>query len=349
MIHVGVKSAALAMTLACGVAFAQTDTRVESSRAVKSPSGTKTVVVDRLTPVVDGEAERFSGRMLIRVTNADGTQARQRYLEASQVRVIQPPVWLDDSRTCAFVYNVAKNSNGIVYYEPETNRAVQVEFVMPTRQMAASGSAEQELTSLEVTEFSGTRTMKTLNVPWKGGSAFPLVLPPLPEFLGQPYDLTFLNQLNAALDGYRAFLEKHKISNIEPEQASESFSDDNKWLGMLACSDAGAFLAGVPLTSTDPVTVLNSICMVKMDGIMLSCTQHTAADAPEQHSMDNRYLTAWENGNTLKVIEESYAFESEEPIITTKAKLNVETCALDVQTTASTAAATTAPGVMSIP
>src|SRR5687768_2419366 len=81
----------------------RTTSQVESSRAVTSEDGKRTVVVDRLTPVVDGEAERFSGRMLVRVSATDGSAPRQRYIEASQVRVIQPPVWLDNSRVCAFV------------------------------------------------------------------------------------------------------------------------------------------------------------------------------------------------------------------------------------------------------
>src|SRR5690606_30145231 len=134
------------------------------------------------------------------------------------------------------------------------NRALQVEFVMPARQMAASGNVEQELTSLEITEFAGQETFKVRNVPWEGGSAFPIVLKPLPPFWGQPYDVAFYNQVNTALSAYKDFLKKHNMQHLEPEQASESFSEDGKWLGLLACDTGKSWLVGVPLESGEPAS-----------------------------------------------------------------------------------------------
>ena len=328
---------AAGVILAVAPVSAQTDTRVESSRPVVSNDGKRTVVIDRLTPVVDGEAERFSGRMLIRVTSTDGSPARQRYLEASQVRVVQPPVWLDGSRVCAFVYNVAKNSNGIVYFEPETNRALQVEFVMPARKMAASGKVEQELTSLEVTEFD-SKTMKIRNVPWKGGSAFPLVLDALPDFTGQPYDASFLKKLDTSITAYKQWLADNKLQHMDPEQASEAFSDDNNWLGLLACGHEGdSYLMGVPLKSGAPAEVLSAIKVASVKGVELSCAQHTAGDDSEAPVTDNRFLTDWKSPSVLQVIKESYDAESDEAKTAPLMSLNVETGALT--DTASTATA----------
>ena len=321
--HVGGAAAVLLMCANC--LWAQSDTKVESSRAVTSPDQTRTVVVDRFTPVVDGQPERFSGRMLVRVKSADGSQTRQRYIEASQVRVIQPPVWVDDSRVCAFVYNVAKNSNGIVYFEPETNRALQVEFVMPSRQMAASGKVEQELTSLEVTEFSGQDVFRTRNVPWHGGSAFPLVLPPLPEFEGRPYDVAFLNSLNTAIQVYKEFLKKHNLTSLEPEQASESFNGKETWLGLLACGGADSFLLGVPLKQTQPTAVLDKVRIARVPDLMLACSQRSASEGGEQSMIESRFLTAWEDMDTLQVMKESYGTETEAPLVEPVFSLDAKT------------------------
>ncbi len=324
------------MLLAGSALWAQTDTKVESGRAVTSADGKKTVVVDRFTPMVDGEPERFSGRMLVRVTSSDGSAARQRYIEASQVRVIQPPVWIDGNRTCAFVYNVAKNSNGIVYFEPETNRALQVEFVMPARQMAASGKVEQELTSLEVAEFSAQGVLKTRNIPWKGGSAFPLVLPPLPSFDGQPYDAAFLKALNDALSAYKDFLKRNNITSLEPEQASESFSEDESWLGTLACGGTESYLLGIPLTGGTASDVLERTRAVKTAGLSLSCSQHSTGEAGEHTMSDSRFLTTWKDGATLQVMKESYGAETDVPVVTPIKSLNVKTGAVQDQATTGT-------------
>lgn len=327
--------------VAAAVTMAASDTNVESTRPVESSDGLKTAVVDRFISVVDGEAERFSGRMLLRVQSKDGTAARQRYIEASQVRVIQPPVWLDGSRLCAFVYNVAKNSNGIVYFEPETNRALQVEFVMPARQMAASGNIEQELTSLEITEFAGQETLKVRNVPWQGGSAFPLVLKPLPEFWGQPYDVGFYKQVNAAIAAYKQFLKKHDMQHLEPEQASESFSADGKWLGLLACEAERSWLLGIPLESAEPAVQLERVRATPVQNVSLSCAQHLAGEV-DTSLTDSRYLTGWKSDTVLQVLQETYGAESEEPVVTPIAHLDMISGSMTGQgTTATKSAATT--------
>lgn len=331
--------AAAIITAAATPSFSQTESSVESTRAVASPDGKRTVVVDRFSPVVDGQAERFSGRMMLRVTSNDGLPARQRYIEASQARVIQPPVWLEDSGLCAFVYNVAKNSNGIVYFEPATNRAVQVEFVMPARHMAASGQIEQELTSLEITEFTESETLKTRNIPWKGGSAFPLVIQPLPRFEGQPYGLDFYRQINAALGAYRDFLQKNSLEKLELEQASESFSADEKWLGLLACSPKASWALSVPLSMNDPAQVLSGSKAQRLADIPLSCSQTTDTQG-EMPIHDSRFLTGWKGSATLLVLQETYDTESDEPITTPIREVNVNSGAVsDLATTASVSAA----------
>lgn len=322
--------------LAGSAVWAQTDTKVESSRAVSSPDGKKTAVVDRFTPVVDGEAERFSGRMLVRVTSNDGGPARQRYIEASQVRVIQPPVWIDDSRVCAFVYNVAKNSNGIVYFEPESNRALQVEFVMPTRQMAASGQLEQELTSLEVTEFSAQETLKISNVPWKGGSAFPLVLSQLPSFDGSPYGVEFFKHLNNSLTAYKDFLKRNGVKSLEPEQASESFNENDTWLGLLACGSSDSYLVGVPLRQEPATEVLGAARIVKVPGLSLSCGYHAAGEGFEPAMEEERYLTEWKNENLLQVMKETYDMETDAPKTSVLFSLDVSTGNVHDQATTGT-------------
>lgn len=341
------RAATVMMLFAGTTLWAQTDTKVESGRAVASADGQKTVVIDRFTPMVNGEPERFSGRMLVRVTSADGSPTRQRYIEASQVRVIQPPVWIDGNRVCAFVYNVAKNSNGIVYFEPETNRALQVEFVMPARQMAASGKVEQELTSLEVSEFTSQGVLKTRNVPWKGGSAFPLVLPPLPSFDGRPYDTAFLKQLNDALAAYKGFLKRNNITSLEPEQASESFSEDELWLGLLACSGGDSYLLGIPLAPGAAENVLSKTRAIKTAGLSLACSQQVAGDGGEAAMTDSRFLTAWKNGTTLQAMKETYGAESDEPVLSPVFALDVKTGAVQEQATSGTltAAETAVPAV----
>ncbi len=342
------KAAVVVVLLAGSTLWAQTDNKVESSRAVESADGQKTVVVDRFTPMVNGEPERFSGRMLVRVTSKDGSPTRQRYIEASQVRVIQPPVWVDENRVCAFVYNVAKNSNGIVYFEPETNRALQVEFVMPARQMAASGKVEQELTSLEVTEFSADGVLKTRNVPWQGGSAFPLVMPPLPSFDGRPYDVAFLKQLNGALSAYKDFLKRNNIKSLEPEQASESFSEDESWLGLLACAGADSYLLGIPLAPGTAESVMTKTRAAKTANLSLSCEQHVAADTSDATMSDSRFLTAWRDSATLQVMKETYGTETDEPVVTALLALNVRTGTVQDQTTTATQSTTGTAAAQSI-
>ncbi len=327
------------LLMAGSVAFAQTDSKVESSRAAVSPDGKRTVVIDRFTPVVDGEAERFSGRMLVRVTSNDGSPAKQRYIEASQVRVIQPPVWIDGSRVCAFVYNVAKNSNGIVYFEPETNRALQVEFVMPARQMAASGQVEQELTSLEVSEFTAQGTLKITNVPWKGGSAFPLVLPPLPAFDGTPYGKEFLAQLDGALAAYKNFARQNSVESLEPEQASESFNSNESWLGLLACGGADSFLLGIPLRPGTAADTLAAAKLVKVPGLTLSCKHQTAGEGHAEMVEEGRFLTEWKSDTSLQVTRETYDVQTDAPILTPVLTLNVQTGAVQDHATTATKAA----------
>jgi hypothetical protein len=300
----------LTVTLAAGAGagFARSDMKVESTREIPSPAGDRSVVVDRLSPVENGAPERFSGRMIIRVKSA-GKPPRQRYVEASQVRVIQPPVWLDGDRLCAYVYNIAKNSNGTVYYEPDSNAAYQVEFVQTSRRMGATGQVEQELTSFDVVELT-SKTTTIHNVPHGGASVFPLVLAKIPAFDGAPYGLDFYGRLKASVQAYEDFLAKRDLEPFEPEQASESFSSDNKWASLLACSGKNAYVCVVPLDAPGAAEALKKAIVLPLPGVDLGCSGRAETEHSESES-NAHYSTAWTGAKTVQVLRETFGSEDE--------------------------------------
>ncbi|MGI8905303.1 MAG: hypothetical protein ACR2IE_02295 [Candidatus Sumerlaeaceae bacterium] len=275
--------------------------QIESSRPATSPDGRRIAVVDRLLKLTQGEVDRFSGGMVLRVSSeASSSVLRQRYVEGTQVRLLQSPVWLD-ATWCAFTYNIAKSANGIVYLNSDSGEGYQVEFVAPPRRMGATGTIEQEVTSLDVTML-GTTATRILNVPYKGGSAFPLRLRPLPRFESKPFGKEFLDHLISACEGYRLLLATNNASIIEPEQATEAFSADEKTLALLACVDHRPVLCIVPLSDGDPrVLPLD-------EEVSLNCIVAASDAEPQPGDVTgfSRFTTSWKDESQILVEREVF-------------------------------------------
>lgn len=288
---------------------AASDVKVESTRPIQSLDSKKVATVDRLSPIEDGEVEKFSGKMMIRVTNPDGTNPRQRYLESSQARIIHPPVWLKGSEVCAFTYNIAKNSDGIVYFTPEQNRALQIEFIMTMRRMASTGQIEQDLTNFELTEHT-SQTLHVESVPYKGGIAFPFALPPLDTFDNQPYPLDFMTKVNSGLIAYKKFLSDNKLAALELEDASETFNPKEDHLAFLATDKTNNFVCIVPLTETDTSARLAKTIVRPVPNIKLSHNHESGDNA--QNEIEMRYSTVWADDKTVRIQEETFGSEDDE-------------------------------------
>jgi hypothetical protein len=303
-----------------GFGAAAQDVQVESLPPVKSPDGKHAVIVDRLLPVVDGQAERYSGRMVLRISSGDSTApVKQRFLEATQVRFLDNPMWLESSPWCAFVYNVAKNASGIVYMNAESGRAIQIELVAPTRRMGATQELEQEMTSLEVSDH-GANVLRTHNIPLKGGSAFPLVLKKLPAFKGKPFGLATLTEVIAALEAYHQFLANLGTQSLELEQASEAFSADGKRLAVLACADTQQYLVIAPTAAESPTSAFQAVKTVKLDAsLKLSCKVSSEQIGNESEAEasstggDFRFVTSWKDNGSVQIEREVFGAEDDEP------------------------------------
>lgn len=301
------------MVLAPYLAKAEDKVQTVSSKPVASPSGRYTAIVDRLLKIVDNEPDEFSGAMLLRITSsADSAAVKQQYLEGTQVRTLEPPSWLDDS-WCAYTYNVAKNANGIVYLNAETGEGYQVELVAPPRRMAASGTVEQEVTSLDVTVLGTTASTHIHNVPWRGGSAFPLRLGPLPRFEKKPFGKDFLDELARAVGDYQALCAQFGLNNVDVEQASESFSPDEKHAALLACADGVSYLGLVGLEKDSSSTKLLKLdADMKLNCLVPAPQADSAAQTPAtEPTAYSRYTTAWKDDNHAQVEREVFSTEND--------------------------------------
>lgn len=299
--------------LFCASAAAEDNVQTVSSRPAASPSGRYTAVVDRLLKVVDNEPDQFSGAMLLRISdNSTSSVLHQQYLEGTQVRTLEPPTWIDD-QWCAYTYNVAKSANGIVYMNADAGDGYQVELVAPPRRMAASNTVEQEVTSLDVTVLGTTGSAHLHNVPWKGGSAFPLRLSPLPRFEKKPFGKPFIEELTRAVVDYQKLCTHNGITGLDVEQASESFSPDEKWLALLACADGTPMLALIPLEK-DPSTarLLRLDADMKLNCLVPAPQADSAAQAPAADpTAYSRYTTAWKDDNHAQVEREVFSTEND--------------------------------------
>ncbi|MCX7626112.1 MAG: hypothetical protein N2Z21_07870 [Candidatus Sumerlaeaceae bacterium] len=304
--------------------FGQTLT--DSTRPVVSPDGKKSIVVDRIFRVIDGEPERYPSRMVVRISDLGSTTTRQRRLEASQVRLLNPPRWLD-TQWAAFTYNISKNANGVVYVNSDTGEALQMEFVALRRRMAATDVVEVELTSFEVTEYAN-RITRVSNITRRNRSVFPLFLRPLPPYDTSPFPWVFADQVRAALQAYHNFLTKHGIHTLRLEQASESFAPEDKMLAALACADGRPIALLSPMEAESPAAALERVNLFPLDAdVTLNClaesgsppgdvpTSSTISEDGESlgHFGELAFRTSWKNEQTALVEQEVFESEEGEP------------------------------------
>lgn len=301
---------------------ATAEVRVGSTRAATSPDKSRQVMVDHLMPVVDGELDRFSGKMLVRVLDADGTTTLRRQVETSQVSVIQTPRWLS-GRVAAFFYNIKKNANGTVFLDADSGEAVQVESVATSRRRAATGKTETELTSLEVVVY-GRRSERVSNVTRAGRAVFPLVLKPFPQADNAPLPLPVYEDVRAALAAWKAFESRLGLDRFLVEVASESFSPDEKFAAVLACADGKPVLFVVPLGGASADDTLQATVMVPLGAeVVLNCVTD-ARDANGERKVDDeeppmeegefggyRFSTAWKDAGTIQVVRETFETEDQ--------------------------------------
>jgi hypothetical protein len=308
------------MVLCVSTLVARDEVKVGSTRPVASPDGARNAVVDHIMPVVDGEPDRFSGRMAIRVTDTDGTATKRRLVETSQVSVIQSPRWLG-ADLVAFFYNIKKNANGIVYFDTATGEAVQLEFVGTVRRMGATNTVATELTSIEVAVYGEAEEPERVStVVHAGGAVFPLFLKPLPAFENEPFPVTVLEDIRAAVAAQRKFLARHKMADLQVEVGSESFSPDNRHVAMLACADGKSAMLIVPLEAQPADAALSATLVASLEkDVELNC----ALAASPQLTMDTdqsgpgpgefggyRFTTKWTSPESVQVVRE--IFETEE-------------------------------------
>lgn len=316
----------LLVLFASAVALAQVRTLTDSTRPVASPDGKKIVIVDRIFRVIDGELERYPSRMLVRISETGSTVTRQRLIDASQVRLLNPPRWID-TRWSAFTYNISKNANGVVYINSDTAEALQMEFVALRRRMAATDTVEVELTSFEVTHY-GTRVVRIPNITRRNRSVFPLFLRPLPPYDTTPFPWVYAEQVMNAVTAFQEFLAKNKVSSLRVEEASESFAPEDKMLAALACVDGKPSAILFPLEAENAAAALERARLFSLDPeITLTCQADTAAqsgDAPTSstinedneplgHFGEYRFRTSWKDEATALVEQEVFESEEQEP------------------------------------
>ncbi len=318
--------AALAVWLCVGLVLGQTMTLSDSTKPVASPDGSKVVIIDRIFRIIDGEVQRYPSRLLVRVVDRGGTQTRQRRIDASQVRLLNPPRWIDN-RWAAFTYNISKNANGVVYVDTETAEAIQLEFVQLRRRMAATDAVETELTSFDVTEYT-TDVVRVSNITRRNRSVFPLFLRPLPPYDTSPLPWVFVEQVRAALRAYRGFLAQHKLRSLNVEEASESFAPEEKFLAALACVDGQPAALVCPMEAESPAAALEQVHFVRLDpDIELACLAETSSNGEDERTTptledesdrlgrfrEYRFTTRWRDENTALIEQEIFESEEQEP------------------------------------
>ena len=323
----------LAVILAVGLManFARADVRIESTRASVSPDGNYRLVVDHVMPIMDGEADRYSGKMVVRVTDAEGTSTLRRPVETSQVSVIQTPKWLS-SQVAACYYNIKKNASGTLFVDLSVGGVLQVECVAPTRKRAATGKIEALLTNLEVIAY-GSVSERVSNVTRNGASVFPLLLKPLPVMDNAPLPLEVFQEVVDALKAWHMFLKANNVTNWQREVASESFSPDEKHLAVLGCVGDKPVLFIAPLGAASASEGLKNTKMVKLDAsIEVNCARDIRAASSEDTPEDDppssegefggyRFTTVWKDSQSVEVIRET--FETEDQGVQKEAYLEV--------------------------
>lgn len=338
-------TAALGATL---TAFAAKEARIESTRPVLSPDKKVSIVVDQISPIVDGEPERYSGRLMIRLTSPEGKTLRQRFVEASQVRLLNQPFWLD-SQWCAFTYNISKNSTGVALVDVEKGRVLVAEIVSTSRKMSATRSVQTEVTDLEVADYGDTVT-RISNITHGCGSVFPLHIDRIyPQGSTELQPATLRTSLEQSLSAWSDFLTKNKLSSVRLEQSTESFSGDDKMMATLGCADGKAAVILVPVTAESARKALEGARVIPAGVDMaLSCLQDTPEESDDDSAASTsetpsgsenavRYSTSWKGSSEVLVERETFVNEEEAP-----KKETVLTVTTDGKVTVSPAATTTA-------
>jgi hypothetical protein len=200
-----------------------------------------------------------------------------------------------------------------VYLNAETGVGYQVELVAPPRRMAASGTVEQEVTSLDVTVLGTTASTHIHNVPWRGGSAFPLRLGPLPRFDKKPFGKDFLDELTRSVGDYQALCAQFGLNSVDVEQASESISPDEKHAALLVCADGAPYLGLVGLEKESSSTKLLKLDVdMKLNCLVPAPQADSAAQTPAtEPTAYSRYTTAWKDDTHAQVEREVFSTEND--------------------------------------
>lgn len=300
--------AAASIAVWTGAALARTDVRVDSTKPSLSADGTRALIVDRISAAPASDAESGAERLKIRLTDSQGTATRQRTVEVSAARSVEPAIWID-SRWAAFVYNVQKNSNGMVYYDSENNHAVLAEIVALSRRMGATGKIETELTSVDVIDYGSTVT-RTRNVTHNGGSVFPVFVKQVPVFQGKPFADPFRAQLEEGINAYREFCKARASDGVKLEQASESFSDADDHMAILAGIAGKPALVLISLKSANAVEALRTAQVIVLGPeVALSCMSENADSSnPEAAGQEtySRLTTGWRDDTHALVQREVF-------------------------------------------
>ncbi len=334
MLHLSRWPLALFLVVGLMANFAQADVRIESTRASVSPDGSHKVVVDHVMPVTEGEADRYSGKMVVRVVDADGTTTLRRPVETSQISVIQTPKWLSP-QVAACYYNIKKNAAGTLFVDLSVGGVLQVECVAPARKRASTGKVEALLTNLEVISY-GTQSERVSNVTRDGASVFPLMLKPLPVMDNAPLPLEAFQEVVDALKAWHEFLKANKVATWQREVASESFSPDEKHLAVLGCVGGKPVLFIVPLGTASASEGLAKTKMIKLDAsIEVNCARDLRATSSEDATEDDppssegefggyRFTTAWKDSQSVGVVKETFETEDQALQKETYLEVNLE-------------------------
>lgn len=313
----------LVVALAASVmsAFGRADMKVQSTKPVPSPDRSRLIIVDHVMPIAEGQPEQYSGRMMVRITDPEGTVTQQRYIETSQVRIIQPPIWMD-TQLSAFTYNISKNSNGIIYMDALTGVVVQVEWVSTARRMAGSKRIETELTDFQVAVY-GDSVVRLHNLTHGNRPIFPLYLEKLPKFDNAPFPKEFLGQVQVAFGAYVDFCRTRSAPGVRPEQGSESFDVADTNMACLACVGGRPAALIVPLSAKTAQDALKSTALSFLENdVQLSCMADASEPSnsattggtsePTDQASEFRFTTRWKIADVL-IEKETYESEDEEP------------------------------------
>ncbi|MEI7633697.1 MAG: hypothetical protein WCK47_05395 [bacterium] len=300
-------------------------TQIESTKPVPSPDKSRSIAVDHVLPITDGEPDRYSGKMVVRVLDADGAVTQSRAIEASQARFVRPPIWLDD-RWAAFNYNISKNAAGMVYADSANDYALVIEIVSAARRMGATNKTEFEIMNFDVYEYTN-RPTHVRNLVRGTMSVFPLHIKLPPDIGSAPYPMAFFNELRGAMRAYGDLCTSRGLTSLLLEQDSESFNGPETHAAALACADGKPVLVIAPLKVQSAGEAMRAAVVAAIDPpISLACQsenneeagegQGVAAQKPDAAAPPDRYryLTSWKDDATVLLEKEIFDTEDEAPV-----------------------------------